>query len=298
MQKKHLLASLSLLLGLTLACSIFNPELFGSGSESDSSPQDTSSEESLAQATEEIAPAAEPTAKASGACNNIFYPLVPGQQMIYKTTSPEGDIKTGMTVSKVEGNFATLDMLNMATGIVSQTTVECEDGAIKNSPAVSMGTIMDDLFNGALDIKYVSGYIAPNEETLVANDWQMTWESHYIMNGELTITEDGETVTILIEDSPVVMKWETVATGQSITVEAGTYENTVKVTRDMTMEITINTNGMKIASTLLIETTHWFEPYIGQVKMDIDEVSIQMQGMTFPMDVSETMELVEFRPAK
>ena len=295
MKKKFLFISLSLLLVFTLACSLSSAS--DSESSTDSAPQNPAAAEKI-EATATPVPTETPPAAEENACYNVFYPLVPGQQMIYKTTSPEGDIKTGLTVSSVEGNFATVDMLNMSTGIISQTTVECEDGAIKNSPAISMGTLMDDMFSGSLDIDYVSGYIAPNEETLIANDWKMSWESEYTMNGELTVTEDGETVTITIADSPVLMTWETVDTGQKITVEAGTYENTVKVTREMSMDITLSTNGIQIDSTLLIESTHWFEPYIGQVKMEVTEVSVKMQGMTFPVDLSETMELVEFRPAE
>jgi len=118
------------------------------------------------------------------------------------------------------------------------------------------------------------------------------------MNGEITMDEGGESMTASIDNSPVLMKWKTISTGESVTVEAGTYTNVVKVSREMTMNITIDMDGTKLDSTLVIQSTHWFEPYVGMVKMEITKVSISMEGMTFPVPMNETMELIEFHPAK
>ncbi len=247
---------------------------------------------------EAMATESETSANRNESCNNIFYPLLAGQQMVYTSTSPEGKTKTGMTVAKVEGNLARIDMVNMSTGITTQSTVECDAGVIKHFPAISMGTILGDMLDGEMTMDYISGYIAPTEETLIANNWDMSWESEYIMNGQITMENEGESVTVTIDNSPVLMKWQTVATGQSVTVEAGTYTNAIEVSREMTMDIALDMGGMQLDSVLFIDSTHFFEPYIGMVKMDITEVSVRMNGMTFPITLSETMELVEFRPAE
>jgi hypothetical protein len=118
------------------------------------------------------------------------------------------------------------------------------------------------------------------------------------MNGEITMEEEGETMTITIDNSPMLMNWQTLSTGQSVTVPAGTYTNAIKVTRDMTMDVKLDMGVMQLDSVLTLKSTHWFEPYIGMVKMNVEEVSVQMQGMTFPVTISETMELIEFRPAE
>jgi len=149
-----------------------------------------------------------------------------------------------------------------------------------------------------MTMDYVSGYIAPTEETLVANNWDMSWKSEYLMNGKITMEEEGETVTVTIDNSPVLMEWQTAGTGESITVEAGTYTNTIKITREMTMDVATDMDGMQLESTLLVNSAHWFAPYVGMVKMEITEMSVKMQGMTFPVPMGETMELVEFRPAE
>jgi len=300
MNKKYLYPLLTILIIFTLSCNFLTSE-----KPEDNAPS-AASEDNASSAEPEIIPTAEevatknPTENSTEnlACNNILYPLLEGQQMVYKSTSPEGDIKTGMSVATVEGNFARVDMLNMGTGITTQSTVECDDGVIKHFPAISMGTILGDMVAGEMTMEYISGFIAPSEETLVANNWDMAWESEYVMNGAITMEYEGETVTVTIDDSPVLMKWQTVGTGQSITVEAGTYNNVIEITREMTMDISLDMSGMKLDSTLIIHSTHFFEPYIGMLKMQIDEVSVKMQGMTFPIAMNETMELVEFRPAE
>jgi len=218
--------------------------------------------------------------------------------MVYKIDAEGETSQLGLTVSSVDGSQATVDMLNMATGIVTQSTIDCEEGAIKQFPLVTMSTLFGDIMNGSLKMDYVSGLIAPSEATFVANNWDMGWESQYIMNGNITVEDEGDTLNIVIDDSPVTMKWQTAGTGETVTVAAGTYTNVVKVTREMSMEVSIDAGGMAIKSTMLINSTHWFEPYVGMVKMQIDSASMQYQGMTFPVILNESMELVEFRPAQ
>lgn len=293
MKKKNLFLLLSFVLLISLACGLFNPELLGTENpdSAEASPEPIPTE-----TTQEEEPV--PAAQGENPCNNVFYPLIPTQQMIYKSTSSEGTSQTGITVANVEGNFATVDMLNIDTGITTQSTVECENKAIKNYPDATMGSLFDNMLDGTLNMEYISGYIAPSEKTLEANNWGMDWTSEYVMDGEITVESEGESMTVLIENSPVVMNWEIVETGQSLTVEAGAYNNVIEVARELNMDIKLDMGVMKMDSKLYIDSTHWFEPYVGMVKMEITEVSVEAQGMSFPIALDETMELVEFRPAE
>ncbi len=291
MNKKTLILTIAILILLSLACSLFSLPANQSAAEP---PAESPAEEPPPASAPENAPAG----PGDNPCNNIFYPLVPGQQMVYKMDTDEGSTQMGLTVAGVEGSQATVDMLDMSTGIITQSTIECDAGAIKRFPLVTMGSLFGNMLDGTLNMEYVSGNIAPSEATLAASNWDMSWESQYTMNGEMTFEEEGETFTILINDSPVVMKWQTAGTGQSLTVPAGSYSNVVKVTREMTMQVSLDMGGMTIDSNLLINSSHWFEPYVGLIKMQTDSVSVQYQGMTFPVTMTETMELIEFRPAE
>ncbi len=295
MNKKTLLLTLAAALTFSLACNFASsiadnqtPEEEAPAPEAMEEPEETTSEEA----------AAPPAAAYDGPCNNILYPLIPGQQMVYRSSSPEGPAQTGITVASVEGNIATIDMLNLTTGITSQSTAECEAGAIKNYPTATLGSLVDNMVDGAMNMEYVAGYIAPAEATFIADNWTTAWTSEYVMNGEITVEDEGESITVLIQDSPAIMNWQILATGESITVEAGTYTNAIKVTREMTMDIKLDMGLMTVDSVLYINSTHWFEPYIGMVKMEITEVSVEAQGMTFPIALDETMELIEFRRAE
>ncbi|MBT3336986.1 MAG: hypothetical protein HN855_05705 [Anaerolineae bacterium] len=291
MKKKTLFLTLMILLTLSLACSLAS-----------SLTENQTLEEEVPAAEATVAQEATPNEVAppatDGPCNNILYPLLPRQQMIYRSNSSEGMSQTGITVASVDGNFATMDMLNLATGITSEYTAECESGAIKNYPTNTLGSLMDDMVEGTITMDYVSGYVAPAEKTFIADNWTTAWTTEFVMNGEITVEDEGESVTVVIENSPVVANWQIAETGQTITVEAGTYTNAIKVTREMTAEVKLDMGIMQMNSTLFINSTHWFEPYIGMVKMEINEVNVEAQGMTFPVALDETMELIEFRPAE
>ena len=293
MNKKALFPLIIILIILTLACSVFTPDV---AEKDESAPPEEAPAEMEAEIATEAAPA--PTAQSDNPCNNVFYPLVPGSQLAYKIDTDEGSSQIGITVASVDDSEATVDMLDISTGFITQSTISCDAGAIKQYPLVTLDTLFGDMVEGTLNMDYVSGVIAPAEETLAGNDWDMAWVSEYIMNGEMTFSDEGESTTIIINDSPVVMNWSVVSTGQSITVPAGTFTNVVEVKREMSMEISMDMGIMMVDSTLFLESTHWFEPYIGMVKMTVDSTSVKYQDMTFPIATDQTMELIEFRPAE
>jgi len=110
-------------------------------------------------------------AMASNPCANVFLPFNPGYQWVYQVEREEGeDAQIGLTVSKVEGSQATLDMLEISTGAIVQSRVECEDGAIKNYPTLSLGTLFGDNISGDVTITYVSASTSPPKR----NSWQPT----------------------------------------------------------------------------------------------------------------------------
>ena len=286
MKKKYLVPLIVLLIIFTLACSLFNPDLV------DEDKANLPEEEMGAEAVPESA------TQSDNPCNNVFYPLVPGSQLVYKVDTSEGESQIGITTASVDSSEATVDMLDISTGFITQSTVACDAGAIKQYPLVTLDTLFGDMIEGTLNMDYVSGVIAPAEETFTGNNWDMAWVSEYIMNGEMTFAAEGNSTTVVINDSPVVMNWSVISTGQNITVPAGTFTNVIEVKREMTMEISMDLGVMMVDSTLLLESTHWFEPYVGMVKMTVDTTSVQYQDTTFPIATDETMELIEFHLAE
>ncbi len=148
MKKNFLFTILIILLIFSLACN------FASSITGNQAPEEETPAAEIPEETEET----DPSTAHAGPCNNILYPLIPGQQMVYKSSSPEGPAQTGITVASVEGNIAIIDMLNLTTGITSQSTAECEAGAIKSYPTASLGSLIDNMVDGTMTMDYLADH--------------------------------------------------------------------------------------------------------------------------------------------
>ena len=237
----------------------------------------------------------------SGPCYNVLYPFAEGYQWIYDITGETGESnQLGLTVEKVQGSQAKVNALDVSTGVVTETIAECEDGAIKNYPAIAQSMLIGNAVNSNITIQYISGIFAPAEDVFVTNDWLYTWTADYSATGNIQVQEDTGVTTITVQESPVHLTWETAGSGdvafESVTVKAGTFEHTLKVVRTMQADITITSDNESANGTLTLHTTQWFEPYIGLVKSQIDSGDITSANKTFPLEITGTAELVEFRP--
>jgi hypothetical protein len=248
-------------------------------------------------------PAPSATPRAPNPCENVLYPLIPGNNWIYEAGSP-GQEKTrvGLTVDKVDGSQAQVNALSLATGVVTKTTVECEAGAIKNYPAMSLNMILGNYIKGEMQMEYVTGVFAPAEAEFVAANWDLKWQGDYTAIGALNLTEEGVVMTATVNKSPVHMDWKTAGAGEAayeaVTVPAGTYDRALKVLRDITIQADVSFEGQSMAGTIVIHTTQWFVPGIGSVKMQLDGGEVTYFGISLPILMQGTVELVEFRPAK
>jgi len=115
--------------------------------------------------------------------------------------------------------------------------------------------------------------------------------------------DEGDVLVATLEDTVIKMHWKTAGAGdeafEAIEVQAGEFPEAVKVTREIEMEVnlTLDIDGDKqtIDTTLTIETTIWYEPYVGMLKQQADHATIRLFGAKFPIEVDEQMELVEYR---
>jgi hypothetical protein len=251
-----------------------------------------------AQPTDELQPAPIPiatqTTAADNPCANVLLPFAPGYQWIYQVEREEQDKKIGLTVSTVENSQATLDMLDISTGVIVQTIVECEDGAIKNYPTLSLGMLFSEGMQGDMTITYVSGIYMPSEEEFQASNWNLAWVGEYIANGSLMVDYEGETATITLEDSPVRMEWQ-IAGQEPVTIQAGTYNQAYKLIRRTEMDGKVDMGGFLIQGTMIIETGEWYQVGLGLLKSEVDTASFGFGGITFPVYMKGEVELVEFR---
>jgi hypothetical protein len=254
---------------------------------------------SLACGTQSVNGTDQPVA--AGPCNNVLFPFVPGNQWIYQSSAGDGSepSKLGLTVDKVENSSATINALNMSTGVITQTEAECDDGAITNFPALTQTMLIGNAAASDFNLEYVAGVFAPAESAFTASDWLYDWTSDFNATGSIQVQEQGGTMTIVLQDSPVHLAWQTAGSGdaafESVTVPAGTFDRALKVQCVMTMDMSLSVEGMSVSGRLTLRTTQWFEPFTGLLKSQIDSGDVTYMGLTFPISVQGTVELVEFR---
>lgn len=248
---------------------------------------------------EETAPIAEP---AANACDNPFYPLSLNNQWIYRLAIDQVDTDEkadlALTVSERTDSSVVLAALDYDTGIVTQSTVQCNDGEIVNFPVTELNMILG-LLSGELNLEYRSGRFMPALQEFEDADWDLEWETEYTANGDLQSTYEGETLTALLSDSPVKMDWKVTGTGETLEVAAGKFENLVKVNRVISMDVSslqasIEGSQVNIATTLTIDTNLWYAPRVGLIKQEIESASVKIYGINFPVEVSGAIELSEY----
>jgi len=234
-------------------------------------------------------------------CSNPLYPLITGNQWIYQISSAEADepSRIGLTIEKVDENQATINSLDMTTGIITQTIAECDGTAIKNFPMMTLSMILGGYLDGDINTGYISGIFSPSTQELSTSNWVMAWEGDYITQGNLEVQYEEEQMTVIIKDSPLHLNWNSGENGapvyETVSVAAGTFENALKVRREMEIDVALETTLGNFHGTLRIHSNHWFLPYTGLLKAEIDSSDLIYMGMTFPITLIGSIELVEFR---
>ena len=145
----------------------------------------TAADGEAASSTEEVQELAAVHDLSVNPCDNVFYPLVPGSQWVYKinTNSAEematpdpndNSNQIGNSVASVDDGKATVDSLHVSSGVITQTVVECENGAIKNFPLLALSIIFGDQVNGSIQTDYQDGVFIPSQTELVDRGWADT----------------------------------------------------------------------------------------------------------------------------
>lgn len=306
---------IALLLGFAMmACSLGG--LVGGDSAGENSNESTASgsdaegvdevvvdiDESAAEATE--AEESDPPLSAAAAnahpCNNIFYPLIEEQQWIYLLTIEDEETKFGLTVSDVDASEATVDMLAYETGVTTATEVLCEEGAILYFPNMMLGFLFGDV-DGDLEIIHEDGLFMPSEGVLFNDDMEYEWETELSASGTLTAIADGDELTAILSDSPVIMDWEFKGEQEEVEVEAGVYADAYKVTRkteiEASLEMNIEGESLNLEGTIILDTTLWYVPGVGLIKQEVDRMQLKLGPASFPVESDTVIELVEFYAA-
>jgi len=233
-------------------------------------------------------------------CNNIFYPLALDNQWIYQIQI-EGEggqpeiTELGLTVSEVNESSAVLSALDYDTGIVTQSTAECEDGSILNFPITEMNLVFGEVA-GDLRLQYNSGVFMPSYADFEVENWANTWETDFTASGVINGKYDDETVTINLSKSPVQMSWQVIGKDGTIQIPAGNFDDVMLIKRKVTFEVTslkatVEGQEIDISTTLVLNSNMWYLPYVGLLKQELDSATINLYGIDFPIESIGKIEL-------
>jgi hypothetical protein len=321
---KYLIIVISILLASSLACGLVPFSSTPPQSEAEPAPPvdinqntesttatpdvqdqtDQSQEQSPNQDNQATSPDSSDSAsqEMTGPCANVFFPLVPGYQWIYEVHSEDQTKLIGLTVSEVNGNQATLNALHIETGITSEATIDCLDGAILNLPIVLMSFIFGDA-EGSMELEHKDGLFLPSHQTMLDYNWDYAWSGDYVASGVVEAEVDGQSATGKLNNSPLHMDWNTLGAGdttfEAITVKAGTFPKALKLEQvsqlDFMAEVSEAGQTVSLDAILTVDSDFWFETNMGLLKQEITSASVKIYGINFPVAMDATIELVEFR---
>jgi hypothetical protein len=292
---------LSLLLSLTLtACapvmSLFTPPTF--------TPTLTPTPNFTPTPTATLTPTLTPTPTPvpNGPCDNPLVPLATGNRWTYRVTTANGEATYRLAVLERQDGaniVALVEYTDQKNNLTVQEPVICQEGAIENYPLFVMNMLFRDFLSDYIDTYHESGAYAPDYQSLAQNDWKMTWQADYLTEDEAYIKNPlGGSDLYILQSTPMELSFHMDGTQETVSTPAGNFAHAMKISQSYTMNVTITAagSGSGTSNTLTLQTTGWYEPYIGLVRAQIDSASLGAEGAGIGLPIESTLELVEFIP--
>ena len=225
-----------------------------------------------------------------GICANILYPLLPGSEWVYQTTNVDGQSRMTFQVIGVQNDLASIHVVDQQTGITTDDTALCAEGAVVNLPMVIMSLMLSDYVDGVINTYQESGITAPSQETFEANKWQYSWEVEKLVEQPVKVELPGLGSGHILRSNIIKFKSETAGTRETVTVPAGTFPQAILVSVVMRAPVTIGSSGAVFTASY----REWYEPYVGLLKIQTDSASLDYSGTPLPVPLNKTLELVEY----
>ncbi len=209
----------------------------------------------VSQGLTESAPATEaPVNTSTGACSNLYMPVIAGTTWNYKLTGPVPDTFKKSIITIETNGFTDQDAFG--SGVTRQGKWTCENGNLTalNPSNGNSATVTTEGISLDFETTAMSGLTLP--ATINAGD---TWEQTLTLEGTETING-----TVMPVKNQVANTCKAVGI-ESVTVEAGTFE-AMKVECNAIMNIEIVMNDSPIQNTMTINGTNWYAENIGLIK--------------------------------
>jgi len=192
-----------------------------------------------------------------------------------------------------------VEFTDQARGDSVQERVVCQEGAIDNFPLFVMDMLLSDYLDGLFNTYHDSGTYAPAYGTFVENGWDVDWETEYLTEDRVSLKDPvGGSDLLILESSRIRLSFRIDGSRERVTVPAGDYPQAITVYQRVTLGITMTLPTGGTGGVLTLNTTQWYEPYVGLIHTQVDSASINVGGRDFSVPFQSVIELVEFLPGQ
>ncbi|MBI3153766.1 MAG: hypothetical protein HYZ21_16670 [Chloroflexi bacterium] len=252
--------------------------------------------------TSTLPPTLTTTPVPSGPCDNPFLPLATGNEWTYRVTGEGGEaLYTLKTLDRNDGRNIVImvEFTDQKNNVTVVEPVVCTDGAIENFPLFVMIMHFSDYLEGNFNTYHDTGTYAPSYPTLAENNWSMDWELKYLTEDGVSLRNptDG-TAFIMGQSVPINLSFKTDGTREAVTVPAGNYPQALKAPHSFSFSGSLFLPTGVTASIFTLNTTQWYEPYVGLVRAQVDSASLFFYKQDTAVPMVSVIELVEFKKGK
>lgn len=246
-------------------------------------------------------PTLTPSPVPNGPCDNPLVPLGASNQWKYRATTMNGE--TTYTLKSLGRQdtprviITLVELTNLKNNDSVQESVVCRNGVIENFPLFMADMLFADYLQKFFNTYHDQGDYAPAYTSFTENNWTLDWQANYLTEDKAYIKNPtGDANLAVVESSPMDLSFQTDGSREAVTVPVGTFPQALKVKHSFSMTVTILSPTGAFGGILTMNTTQWYEPYVGLVRAQVDSATIlsNMQEVSAPFP--STLELVEFTP--
>lgn len=235
----------------------------------------------------------------NGPCDSPLLPLMTGSEWTYRATTEKGEsLYTLKALNRDDGRnvIILVEFTDQNNGTTVLEPVVCLDGAIENFPLFVMDMHFADYLVKDFNTYHDTGIYTPSYQTLVENNWSMVWPLKYLTEDYVNIKNPmGGSDLVVLQSSFIDLSFETDGMREAVTVPAGSYPQALKVLHSFSFPVTLTLPTGGTGGVLTLDTTQWYEPYVGLVRAQVDKASLSFNQQEVTVPVVSTIELVEFK---
>ena len=238
-------------------------------------------------------PTMTPTPFPNGPCDNPLVPLVIGNHWTYRVTTDNGEKIYNLKAVERRDSGNILMLVEFGDEEKSvQERVVCLNGVIEDFPLFVMDMLFADKLNNFMNTYHDNGIYAPAHASFAETGWILDWQAYYLTEEGAQIKNPmGPPDLFLLPSSPIDLTFQMDGSREAVTVPAGEFPQALKVLHNFTLSATLGTGS---GGHLTLDTTQWYEPYVGLLRAQVDSASYTTGGQKLSVPLKSVLELVEF----